>query len=127
METIYTNDYNQRKISLLQNGLEIGYFQVYFGPTTDMTIYLNDEYRGKGLAKYMIGELLKRWYSEDPYVRKDKFVFIDADASEGFWDKIGMIDNRYYLSERSLEGKGYEKVITFAKLAKWALGYPLGI
>jgi hypothetical protein len=49
--------------------------------------------------------------------------FIDADASNGFWDHIGMTLNRYgynYNGKRNLVGRGYEKVITFSKLYKFA-------
>ena len=48
--------------------------------------------------------------------------FIDADASAGFWDHIGYVENRYgydYFGLRDLEGKGYEKRISFENLQKY--------
>jgi hypothetical protein len=61
-------------------------------------------------------EMIKNLKKEN--VRKDQMFFIDVDASCGYWDHIGMIDNRYYERNRSVEGRGYEKVITFEKLTR---------
>ena len=133
MQTNYTKNGNIRNVFLMNNGVEIGYFSVKcdkLGEDCDMNISIDETYQGQGLARYMIGVLVQNWYREDPQIRKDKLIFIDADASAGFWDKIGMIDNRYSSNRQTklshLEGKGYEKVITFSKLARWALGHPLG-
>ena len=52
-----------------------------------------------------------------------QLIFIDADASAGFWKHIGMQENRYYSrqTQRNILGRGYEMEITFSKLSKWAL------
>ena len=53
-------------------------------------------------------------------IRMDQLLFIDADASDGFWEHIGMKPNKYYNTRRNLEGAGYELGITFADLYKYA-------
>ena len=133
MQTKYRKVRNGRYVELMVDDIEIGRFEVIcdkFNENCDMGISIDENYQGQGLARYMIAVLVKNWFKEDPQIRKDKLIFIDVDASAGFWDKIGMIDNRYKPDRQSklgyLEGKGYEKVITFSKLAKWALGHPLG-
>jgi len=61
-------------------------------------------------------------YGEIPY---EHLFFIDIDFSGGFWDHIGMKENRYgldYHGNRDIVGKGYEKVITWRELNKYTLG-----
>lgn len=113
------------------NGIEIGDFTIEsdsinpedsFTKTSlaSMSIYVNNEYQNRGYAREMICNLVN--YIEKNYkVRKDKMLFIDADASVGFWDYIGMLPNRYYdRYNLNREGTGYEKVIIWDKLANWA-------
>ena len=57
--------------------------------------------------------------------RGDQMLFIDADASDGFWDKIGMVESKRYGYDRNpkysqREGAGYEKYITINKLYGFA-------
>ena len=58
--------------------------------------------------------------------RGDQMLFIDADASDGFWDRIGMIESQRYGYGRNpkyanREGAGYEKYITLHNLHKYSL------
>ena len=112
----------------LNENIELGSFDVMgkfdSGETVDMGIRVNKEYQGNGFArrlvKTMCSYIIKHGY---PRIRKDQLLFIDADASGGFWDEIGMKENRYgydYGGIRNIEGVGYEKVITFGELCKWA-------
>ena len=48
-------------------------------------------------------------------------IYIDADSSDGFWDKIGFLVNPLYdftPSQMYDEGAGYEKYIQFSDLCK---------
>jgi hypothetical protein len=87
------------------------------------------DFSKKGVARLMIASMCIELI-RDNRIGKNTLLFIDIDKSKGFWDKIKMRSNRY--SERILPqkysdtnynyGYGYEKVITFAELCKFALG-----
>ena len=122
---------NKRIVTLTSNGEELGDFSI-FGrlniDTLDMSIYIDDNpnLRNKGLARLMIGYLVMSMMSSEP-ILKDTLIYIDADGSAGFWDHIGMSENRdYERTGRNVIGSGYEKVIKFSTLSLWALGVPLG-
>jgi hypothetical protein len=95
------------------------------GNTMDMTIHINDSkdhpskhntrnYTKKGLSSILIYYMVCEIKEEALTTQK---LFIDSDASGGFWDKIGMRENPAYESNNPFEeGKGYEKVITLDKL-----------
>jgi hypothetical protein len=63
---------------------------------------------------------------ERKQIRKDQMLAVDADASGNFWKNVGMIYNkragydRKIISKRPRETEGFEKVIEFHKLSKWA-------
>jgi hypothetical protein len=130
----YSNRFGRKLVTMTKNNIEFGKFYIdYNSGLLDMSIYIEDDpsqtlnicLRGKGLARLMIGFLIIN--NIEP-IRKDQLIFIDSDASAGFWDIIGMIPNRYYeRNDRQVIGSGYEKVITFSKFSKWALGVSLGI
>lgn len=92
------------------------------GNTMNMSIMVKNEYQGLGISRIMIKSLCEYIENIIPFeIRTDQMIFIDADASNGFWDYIGMKENRYYDRYKiSREGCGYEKVITWNKLKKWA-------
>ena len=100
---------------LLHEGHEVGHFDIdYTSVTASMGIGIDDAYQKKGYSKQLIRIVCNR-ASFPP----DKKLFIDTDASEGFWDYIGLINNPLYdftEDQRDLEGAGYEKFITFEKL-----------
>ena len=125
----------ESKLFDLDNQIEIGSFEINgefdSGKTVDMGIRVEKEYQGKGYSKELIKVLcnyiLQTGY---PKIRKDQMLFIDTDASAGFWDKIGMKSHRYgddYIGRRNVEGVGYEKMITFGDLCKWSgVSLPIG-
>jgi len=122
---------NNRTVTLKHNGIELGYFSIQGRlniDTLDMSIFINDDpiLRGHGLAKLMIAYLVMYMMTSE-HILKDQLIYIDADASGGFWDHIGMSENRYYTRNyRTVIGRGYEKEITFSKLSLWAVGVPMG-
>jgi hypothetical protein len=94
------------------------------GNTCSMTISIDDEHQRKGLTREMIKEMVQNIRKEYPQISDDQYLFIDADASDGFWDKIGMEENPNYDADSTVEGSGYEKRITFGNLEKFANNSP---
>jgi hypothetical protein len=88
----------------------------------EMTIGIDEEYQFKGHAKRLMNKLCVYLFENYPKKFINRNLYIDADGSGGFWDKVGMVENDDYdISSGSLvEGKGYEKCITFENLSKWA-------
>jgi hypothetical protein len=120
----------------LDNGDIIGSFgiegegvkhQFDSGNTNDMSISIEDEYHGNGFTKIMMKHMIDKIYEDIPEMvdRVDQMLFIDADASDGFWDNIGMKESKRYGYNRNpryarREGAGYEKYITINNLYKFA-------
>jgi len=96
--------------TLKVDGKEVGYFQVHL-KTMSMSIYIEEEYQHKGYAR----ELMKPIES----LKDEQLLYIDTDASLGFWDHIGMKPNRHYNSKRNIQGAGYEKVIDVKTLKRY--------
>ena len=95
------------------------------GKTNDMYISIDENYQGYGLSKIMIKYMIEKIYKDIPNMNGEQMIFIDADASDGFWDKIGMIESKRYGYTRNpkytnREGAGYEKYITINKLYKFS-------
>jgi len=95
------------------------------GKTNDMHISIDNNYQGYDLSKIMIKYMIDMIYKDIPNINGDQMIFIDADASDGFWDKIGMIESKRYGYDRNpkyadREGAGYEKYITINKLYKFS-------
>jgi len=88
------------------------------GATHSMSISLDDSFQKKGLSKKMIKHMVDNIRNVTP----EQLFFIDTDASEGFWDHIGMKINPHYnyTENTKAEGEGYEKMITFQELKKFA-------
>lgn len=123
------SDYGyESKLFDLEKQIEIGSFEISgkfdSGKTVDMGISVDEDYRRKGYSKGLVRALCKYIIQVGyPKIRKDQILFIDTDASVGFWDKIGMTPHRYgddYMGHRDIEGVGYEKMITFGELCKWS-------
>lgn len=121
------------------------------GHTCSMGIRINNgtnrqgkPYTGRGWAKKMIQYMTQRIRDDCPSISDNQKLFIDTDASDGFWERIGMTDNPYYEMEddkpltaeertdgvtmgvnfrgrpvKVVEGRGYEKVITFGALEQF--------
>lgn len=116
------------KTTLVLNGAEIGNFEIS-GPGFDtegpmsLGITIDDEHQGKGFSRELIKQTCEFVKEKYPKIRKDQLLHIDADASNGFWNYIGMKNARYYdrYEERpNLHYAGYEKEITFQWLCIWA-------
>ena len=101
--------------SLLMDGSnEVGHFEIHFGSTYSLGIGINEEYQGKGYSIQLIQAAFKQIN-----LPKDKKLYIDTDASEGFWDYLGLVKNPLYdftEEQRDWEGAGYEKYIVVTDL-----------
>jgi len=100
----------------------IGDFCIYgklgSGETCSMSISVEDKYQKRGISRLMIRHMVDSIECD-----KNQLLFIDVDASAGFWDHIGMKINRYgldYKGKRKMEGKGYEKVIKWMELQSFS-------
>ena len=83
----------------------VGYFEVFiYQSIPSMSIHIEDEYQGYGFARKMVRELLSRVSWDE-----NMLLYIDTDASGGFWDRFGMIENT--------NGNGYEKVVSIKNIA----------
>jgi len=116
---------------------EIGHFTISDllpDGSTDMSISIDDNYKSEnlqknGLARLLIASMVYKLYQSGNY--KDQSIGItlriDTDASQGFWDSIGMRPNPDYVRERSERRPfaGYEKIISLADLSKWAIGFDI--
>jgi hypothetical protein len=128
MELFFSKEYIcdrlKRTVYLYNQNILIGELSIegVYGPNNDCfdsgnTCYLSisilEEYQSKGFSNLLWKEMLKNLKN----IRLDQMFFIDVDASNGYWNHLGMTTNRYdYNTNRNLEGKGYEKVITYQQL-----------
>jgi hypothetical protein len=92
------------------------------GNTCSLTISIEPEFQSYGHSRRM-WQVMCRCLEHEYPIRSDQLFFIDADASAGYWDHIGMTLNRYgydYHGTRELEGRGYLKCITYSQLKRSA-------
>ena len=105
---------------------------IFLGDPLSMGISTESEstlFLKKGLARLMIACMCLELIKGEKISSKTP-LFIDLDESDGFWDKIGMRSNRYsdkdiperYSDTNYNYGYGYDKVISFSDLCKFALG-----
>ena len=122
--THHAGEYHTYKSVLWIQGKECGSFILgaiggfRSGHTMSMEISIEEEHQKKGYSTRLIRTLCQFISTMVPNC-DGQLLFIDTDASSGFWDHIGMKPNRYY--ERftaDREGGGYEKFITFEALCK---------
>jgi hypothetical protein len=89
-------------------GEYVGSFQISdYMDIPSMNIDIEDEYQGKGYTRLMMQSvvgILPNWSSR-------KLLYIDADASSGFWKHIGMKENT--------NGNGYELVLSVRNLKRF--------
>lgn len=108
-----------RHVCYINDTIEIANFEIYNYKNniehngnneiiSSMTISVEDEHQGKGYTKRMIKKMLSTLD-----MPKDKLLYIDTDASCGFWRHIGMEDN--------MNDNGYELVISVDKLMNYCL------
>ena len=105
----YASRLGERHMATLYvDNIEMGEFSIYTHDNiSSMNIYVDDSIRGRGCSKRMIALLLGLLKWSD-----NTNLYIDTDASNGFWTACGLIDNT--------NDNGYEKVIKFGDLLSWA-------
>jgi hypothetical protein len=88
---------------------------------TSLTISIGDEdredlriYLKKGLARLIMGVNLQIFYNI--FQNEDKNLIIDADASEGFWETIGMTDTPRGADD---DRTGYDKFVLLKDVYRW--------
>jgi GNAT superfamily N-acetyltransferase len=91
--------------------------QIRDGKTlTDMSIFVDEERRGLGLARRMLQRL---FFECDKDGFESAYVYIDTDCSDGFWDHVGFTVNPLY-EDISMMEYGYEKRISWELLRTFA-------
>ena len=105
----YASRLGERHMATLYvDNIEMGEFSIYTHDNiSSMNIYVDDSIRGRGFSKRMIALLLGLLKWSD-----NTNLYIDTDASNGFWTACGLIDNT--------NDNGYEKVVKFGDLLSWA-------
>jgi predicted GNAT family acetyltransferase len=97
---------------------EIGRFDIKQQQGTwAMTINVKDEHQGKGFSTLMIHRACEA-AKQAHLFRANQYLYIDTDASGGFWKKIGMEENPLYSDKKGV-GAGYELRITFQDLCNY--------
>jgi GNAT superfamily N-acetyltransferase len=103
------------------NKQEVGRFEITKLPPHSMSINVDDNYQGRGISMKLISNLLKYIISNTELSEEDPYFYIDTDASEGFWTKIGMEP-----TPETDEYRGYEKRILLSDLIKRVSKYSHG-
>jgi hypothetical protein len=103
------------------NKQEVGRFEITKLPPHSMSINVDDNYQGRGISIKLITNLLKYIITNTKLSEEDTYFYIDTDASEGFWTKIGMEP-----TPETDEYRGYEKRILLSNLIKTVSKYPPG-
>ena len=127
---------NEKYENDTQLGTQLGYFQIEYANDLGvlmMSISTTEEdgersLEGHGIARLMIFSMCLK-LSEDNKISPYTMLFIDTDASGGFWERIGMKINRYESSAtttRNVMGTGQELYILFMDLCMWSMGIILG-
>ena len=84
------------------------------GSTIDLGISIEEEYKKQKWSTPMIATMIE---SIGNRMSDDQLLFIDVDASGGFWEHLGFEKNRYDRdTPRTPEGRGYEAHITLRDL-----------
>jgi hypothetical protein len=111
--TVYHSD-TYVESRLMNGSTEVGHFSIQFGTTYSLNIGIEQEYQGEGYSIQLIQAACR-----DTDIPQNKKLYIDTDASEGFWNYLGLVPNPLYNfteEQRDLEGAGYEKYIVFKDL-----------
>jgi GNAT superfamily N-acetyltransferase len=107
-----------REITYRCDGKDVGRFSIYTHCIMDMSIFVEPEFRNKNISRTMIRALLMEMGLEKAF-RPEAFVYIDTDASENFWDHVGLAPNPN-VEDRSTPEYGYEKRITMEDLYRFS-------
>ena len=130
------------KVRIMLDGTEVGNFDIsgtapgpkekiihtqiepFFsqGNTIDLGIFIEDEYKKQKWSTPMIAKMIE---SIGDQMSDHQLLFIDVDASEGFWGHMGFKENKYFGdTKRTPVGQGYEGVITWGELKKYIAQRP---
>ena len=136
-ENYYGSAY-ERTIEIKKDDVLAGYFTIkinyavslpidicdFQGTVPEMSILVEEPYNNLGLTKIMMQLLINQIKTECSNFMEDagyKLLYIDTDASAGFWQHIGMVPNPHYdTKNKKRNGCGYEKCITLIKLYNYA-------
>jgi len=126
------------KLINLNTSEEIGRFNIDNSgpPNFTLSMYISSEIENQQLARLMVSSMCYILI-ESRIIGPDTLLYIDDDASEGFWERMGMTINRTGIPQRrqytqidntirQAPGAGKEKFITFSGICLWALGIPGG-
>jgi len=98
-----------REVTHRIDGVDVGRFSIYTHRILDMSIFVEPEFRNRNISRSMIQEMLHRMQLEAAY-DPATLVYIDTDASERFWDHVGLVPNPNLDNQLTPE-YGYEKHI----------------
>jgi len=107
-----------REVTYHLEGNDIGRFSVYTHRIMDMSIFVEPEYRNRNLSRKMIHHLLCHMRDEGAY-DPTAFIYIDTDASEKYWDHVGLVPNPN-AETRDAPDYGYEKRISMDALLRFS-------
>ena len=92
--------------------------------TVSMSIGIDDDefpqLKGIQLSRIMMWSAITRLMEEGIIMTQE--VYIDVDASVGFWSTIGMEINDNERGPVGTKGRGYEKKISLIRIEKWCVG-----
>jgi len=108
-----------REVTYHIEGVDIGRFSIYTHGIMDMSIYVEPEYRNRNISRKMIAHLIQAMRNENDF-NPLAFVYIDTDASEHYWDRVGLVPNPN-VENRRVPEYGYEKRITMDGLYRFSL------
>lgn len=112
-----------RKILIIHNKVEIAHFEMLgdfsMTDTVSLSIGIEDEFQGMQLSRIMMWSAIMKLKEEN--IDMNEYVYIDTDASAGFWDAIGMQPNENERGSFGEKGRGYEKKITLKNIEKWCI------
>jgi len=136
-EHLYGSSY-ERTIEIKKDDVLAGYFTIkinyavslpvdicdFQGTVPEMSILVEEPYNNLGLTKIMMQLLINQIKRECSNFMENagyKLLYIDTDASAGFWQHIGMVPNPHYdTKNKKRNGCGYEKYITLINLYNYA-------
>jgi len=91
------------------------------GFVNHMTIGIDDDLQGRKLSTALIQGMMAGIEKEGIRRIDRQKLFIDADGSAGFWDKLGMKENprAFNFNGPREEGNGYEKMIMIGDIREY--------
>lgn len=119
MATLVTEMNNDSVTAYLRKSNEVGFCTITKDATPCISLYIDPEYK-----EYTTSLIAAACSLVRNHFNNNQRIYVDADASEGLWDKMGFIPNPLYdftHEQRDLEGAGYEKYISYSSLCSEVL------